>query len=109
MKTIKHLLISAILVLPTFANASTFTGIPANVRVGVGTLTSSTRVSINVAPHGSPCVYSDWFAYENATNNTEKLWTEGALNSVGRRYVTIYGTVLCDQYGVETIRAIDFK
>ena len=109
-KTISHLFLTAILILPIFANASTFTGIPLVVRIGPGTGTSSTRVSIKVQLHGSICTWNEWFAYENATNNTESLWTKGMLDWVGgKRSVTIVGTNQCDPSGVEKINYIDFN
>jgi hypothetical protein len=106
--TISVLILASTLLLPILADASGFIGIPKIVRMNAGVSTS--RVSIFVGPHASPCAsYSDWYAYENASTAVGANWTTGFLKAVNSRKVTIVGTGTCDSFGVEKINFVDFN
>ena len=106
--TISRLILATTLILPILGNAADFSGIPKIIRENTGT--TSSRVSVFVGPHGSPCVgSSDWYAYENASTGLGNNWTTAFLKAVNSRNVFIKGTGTCDFFGVEKINYVDFR
>jgi hypothetical protein len=106
--TIVGLAGSFVLLTAPMAFASTNTG-----RIEVLRLddisTGTSRVSVKLSPNqNTSCPGQGFYAYNNATTGIGLLRTNGLLAAYqSGKPVTIVGTGICDQFGIETIRYID--
>jgi hypothetical protein len=98
-----------VLVLPLQAVASDFDGKIRSIKISSGS--SSTRVSISVGPHRSPCNGNpEWFAFENAHQDIGAVWTSALIAALtNNRSVSISGTEACDSSGTEGVLFIEIK
>ncbi|MFO1073465.1 MAG: hypothetical protein U1E17_12495 [Geminicoccaceae bacterium] len=99
--------LTAIMAIPSQADASTFTGRIQAIRFNTDS-TGVPRVSIRVGAHGSPCATGDWFAYQPANAGVGQIWTPALIEAnSARQQVAINGSGRCDPFGVEGISDID--
>jgi hypothetical protein len=68
------------------------------------------RLSILMAKATNVCSNPGWYAYDNGTSGTGRIWTDllVAAYNTGKT-IKIFGTGTCDPFGVEKIAGIDVK
>ncbi len=91
------------------AEASDFDGKVRSIKFSSGS--SSTRVSISVGQHRSPCNgHSEWFAFENADQGIGAIWASALIAALTNdRSVSISGTDACDSSGTEGVLSIEVR
>lgn len=106
--TIVGLAGSFVLLTASMAFASTNSGTIQVLRVN-DVSTGTPRVSVKLSPNQNTSCLAGFYAYNNAVTGIGRLRTDGLLAAYqsGKR-VTIVGTGICDQFGIETINYIDF-
>ena len=91
------------------ASASDFTGQIIALRYNTGT--SPARISIDVGPHGGPCVHGpQWFSFERADSGLQRLWHEALLAAwANKQPVFIQGNGKCDKFSNEGVEYIEVR
>jgi hypothetical protein len=71
--------------------------------------TGTPRVSVKLSPNqNTSCPGQGFYAYNDAITGIGRLRTDALLAAYqSGKPVTIVGTGICDQFGIETIRYID--
>ena len=100
---------SALSVPSAEASASDFTGQIIALRYNTGT--SPARISIDVGPHGGPCVHGpQWFSFEKADSGLQRLWHEALLAAwANKQPVFIQGNGKCDKFSNEGVEYIEVR
>ena len=97
------------LTLPLQTKASDFDGKIRSIKFSSGS--SSTRVSISVGQHRSPCNdHPEWFAFESADQGIGAIWSSALIAALTNdRSVSISGTGACDSAGTEGVLSIEIR
>ena len=91
------------------ASPSDFTGQIIALRYNTGT--TPARISIDVGPHGGPCVHGpQWFSFERADSGLQRLWHEALLAAwANKQPVFIQGNGKCDKFSNEGVEYIEVR
>lgn len=105
--TIGGLVGSFVLLMTPMAFASTNSGRIQTLRLD-NVATGTPRVSIQLTPSQKTSCPLPGYAYNNAITGIGRLFTDGLLAAYkSGQSVSIQGTGICDQFGIETIYYID--
>lgn len=68
------------------------------------------RLSILMDKATNVCSNPGWYAYDNGTSGTGRIWTDLLVVAYNTgKTIKIFGTGTCDSFGVERITSIDVK